>query len=101
MSKIQQYGRPFVTFDVENKEHRKIFHEILKYNTFGRSPVRFWLENEHNNLMNQISKDLSDYYLVKEFGSMKRKDEDIIPAGEVRVRPVKEVKRTNTRVAKK
>ena len=61
----------------------------------------FWLENEHNNLMNQISKDLTDYYLVREFGSMKRKDEELIPTGEVRVRPIKEIKRTKTRVAKK
>lgn len=97
MSKIQQYGRPFVTFDVDNKEHRKIFHEILKYNTFGRSPVRFWLENEHNNLMNQISKDLTDYYLVKEFGSMKIKDEEMLPIGEVRTRPATQTKKTRVK----
>ncbi len=94
MSKIQQYGRPFVTFDASNSEHRKLFHEIVKYNNFGRSPIRFWLENEHNNLMNQISKDLTDYYLTKEFGSMKRREDEILTVGEVRVRPAPKPKKT-------
>lgn len=93
MSKILQYGRPYVTFDPTNKDHRKIFHEIVKYNTFGRSPIRFWLENEHNNLLNQISQDLSNYYLEKEFGSLAREDEEAIPYGQVRTRPATQPKK--------
>jgi hypothetical protein len=87
MSKINQYGRPYVTFDVENEEHRKIFHDIIKHNNFGRAPVRFWLENEQNNLMNQIKVDLVNYYLAKEFGSLKLKDSEQIVAGQIRTRP--------------
>lgn len=87
MSKINQYGRPYVTFDVENKEHRKIFHDIVKHNNFGRAPVRFWLENEQNNLMNQIKVDLVNYYIAKEFGSLTLKESEKMPSSGTRTRP--------------
>lgn len=87
MSKINQYGRPYVTFDVENAEHRKIFHDIVKYNNFGRAPIRFWLENEQNNLMNQIKVDLVNYYITREFGPLKLKDSELFVGGEIRARP--------------
>lgn len=69
MSKIQQYGRQYETFDPNNKKHRKIFHEMIKHKTWGRSSIRFWPENENNNLISQIGEKLTAFYLTKEFGS--------------------------------
>ena len=87
MSKIQQYGRPYVPFDADSKAHRKVFHEILKYKTFGRAPFRFWLESEQNNLIQQISSDLVEYYLSKEFGNMNLPESEQFDTNEIRTRP--------------
>ena len=70
MSKIQQFGRPFETFDPSNKKHRKIFHDVLRYRTWGRSAICFWSEDDstgNNSLMDQCVKAISTYYMEKEF----------------------------------
>lgn len=71
MSKIQQFGRPFETFNPSNKKHRKVFHEALRYRTWGRSPICFWNEESSsgsNSLMDQCIKAMGRYYMEREFG---------------------------------
>ena len=85
MSKVQLQNRPIVPFDATKKEHRKIFYEAMKYRTWGRSPLRFWLEEDNYNLIDQIQKKMAKYYMTKEFGSLEA--ELPLAENEIRVRP--------------
>lgn len=71
MSKISQFGRQFETFNPDNKEHRRIFHDALRHNTWGKSPIRFWIDDEQTDLMYQCTKKMSYWYMEKEFGKIK------------------------------
>lgn len=84
MSKVQLQNRPIVPFDASKKEHRKIFYEAMKYRTWGRAPIRFWLEEDNYNLIDQIQKKMAKYYMTKEFGSLE--SEKPMAEGEVRTR---------------
>jgi hypothetical protein len=70
MSKISQLNRPSEVFDPFNKKHRQLFHEALKHKTWGRSPIRFWLDETEDSLMDQCTKKIAKYYLLKEFGAI-------------------------------
>jgi hypothetical protein len=73
MSKIQQFGRRYETFDASNTEHRAIFHGVLKYRTWGRAPIRFWAgldSSGSNSLMDQCIREIGKYYMENEFGSL-------------------------------
>lgn len=70
MSKINQFGRKFETFDPNNKIHRKLFHDALKHRTWGRSPIRFWVDDEQTDLMYQCTKKMAHWYMEKEFGKI-------------------------------
>ena len=88
MSKIQQFGRLHETFDPSNKKHRKIFHDVLRYRTWGRSPICFWAEDDSsgsNSLMDQCIKAMGRYYIEKEFGVLV--DDDPFSNAEIRIRP--------------
>lgn len=85
MSKVQVQNRPIVPFDANKKAHRKIFYEAMKYRTWGRSPIRFWLEEDNYNLIDQIQKQMAKYYMTKEFGSLA--SEKPLAEGEIRSRP--------------
>lgn len=82
MGRINQAGRNYEVFDPFNKKHRQIFHEALKYKTWGRSPIRFWLDETTDNLMDQCTKKIAKYYLLKEFGALENDE----PFGEEGVR---------------
>lgn len=86
MSKVHLQNRPIVAFDPTKKEHRKIFFEMMKFRTWGRAPIRFWLEEDNYNLIDQLQRKMARYYMEREFGSF---DSDYVPLaeGEVRVRP--------------
>lgn len=71
MSKIAQYGRQFEVFDASNKKHRELFHAALKHKTWGRSPIRFWVDDEQTDLMYQCTRKIAHYYMQKEFGKIK------------------------------
>jgi len=86
MSKVNLQNRPIVAFDPSIKEHRKIFFDAMKYRTWGRSPIRFWLEEDNYNLIDQIQKKLARYYMAREFGSFETKDTSL-REGEIRTRP--------------
>jgi hypothetical protein len=85
MSKVHLQNRPIVAFDASKKEHRRIFYEAMKYRTWGRAPIRFWLEEDNYNLIDQIQKKMAKYYMAKEFGSLYI--EEPLREGEVRIRP--------------
>ena len=87
MSKVQLQNRPIMAFDPNKKEHRKIFFEMMKYRTWGRSPIRFWLEEDNYNLIDQLQRKLARFYMEKEFGSLDNVEENPITEGEVRTRP--------------
>lgn len=71
MSKIAQFGRQFEVFDASNKKHREIFHTALKHKTWGRSPIRFWIDDEQTDLMYQCTRKMAFWYMQKEFGKIK------------------------------
>lgn len=68
MSKIVQYGRPYTAFNPANTSHRAIFYQVLKTNTWGKSPFRFWLDDEHTDLMYQCTQKMASWYMEQEFG---------------------------------
>lgn len=71
MSKIAQFGRQFEVFDAGSKKHREIFHSALKHKTWGRSPIRFWIDDEQTDLMYQCTRKMAFWYMQKEFGKIK------------------------------
>ena len=87
MSKINQYGRQYEVFDATSKTHRKIFHDVIKYKTWGRAPIRFWIENENNNLISQIADEMVRYYMMKEFGKFTPEEGEVMSGSGVRIRP--------------
>lgn len=70
MSKINQFGRRFETFNPALLVHREIFHSALKYRTWGRSPVRFWSEDANTDLMYQCTQKMAIWYMTQEFGKI-------------------------------
>jgi hypothetical protein len=56
-----------VAFDVQNPEHRKWFAEFVKYNTWGRCPVRFMAESLDQDLVTYIEHKMLAYYVKLEF----------------------------------
>ena len=87
MGKIDQYGRQHEVFDATSKTHRKIFHDVIKYKTWGRAPIRFWIENENNNLISQITDEMVRYYMMKEFGKLSLAGEEAMTGYGIRTRP--------------
>lgn len=68
MSRLEYYSRPWVAFDATNKEHRRYYAEFLKFNTWGRCPVRFIVPDEHaNDLPTMIRNKLVEFYVAQEF----------------------------------
>lgn len=73
MSILYRGNRPLVSFDVENAEHRKWFAEFVKYNTWGKCPVRFMAESLDQDLVTHISGKMLSFYVKMEFGNGKNK----------------------------
>lgn len=68
MSRLEYYSRPWVAFDVQNKEHRRYYAEYLKFSTWGRCPVRFIVTDEHGmDLPTMIRNKLCEFYVQQEF----------------------------------
>jgi hypothetical protein len=68
MSRLEYYSRPWVAFDASNKEHRRYYAEFLKFNTWGRCPVRFLITDEHGmDLPTMLRNKLCEYYVEQEF----------------------------------
>ncbi len=69
MSKLQLFGRPWVVFDANNKDHRRWFADFNKNLTWARCPVRFVVNEDHGDLITQIQRALIQFYVDKEFGT--------------------------------
>ena len=73
MSKLAYHSRPWVAFDAANKEHRRYYAEFLKFNTWGRCPVRFLVTDEHGmDLPTMMRNKLCEYYVAQEFKGEKK-----------------------------
>lgn len=71
MSKLQLKARPWVPFDVANKQHRKWLAEFLLSGRWGHCPVRFALEDEPGDILT-IQRLVLEYYAGKEFPVVKK-----------------------------
>lgn len=67
MSILYRGNRPIVSFDVQNPDHRRWFAEFVKYNTWGRCPVRFLAESLDQDLVSHINGKMLHYYIKQEF----------------------------------
>jgi hypothetical protein len=72
MSKLVQAGRPYVAFNPSNKDHRKWFAQFQAQATWSRCPVRFFIDDDHGDLVTMIQRRLIDFYTTKEFGEKAR-----------------------------
>ena len=71
MSLLNHTHRPWVAFDPRNREHRKFYSEFLEKRTWGRCPVRFFIEEDSSgDLVQMIHRKLASYYTQKEFGKI-------------------------------
>jgi len=73
MSILYRGNRPLISFDVDNAEHRKWYAEFVKYNTWGKCPVRFLSESLDQDLVTHINGKMLSYYIKQEFGNGKAK----------------------------
>ena len=71
MSRLQLFGRPWVVFDAQNKDHRRWFAEFNKNLSWKNCPVRFVVNEDHGDLITQIQRALIQFYVDKEFGTEK------------------------------
>jgi len=67
MSKLSYWGRPWVVFDVTNKQHRRWFAEFQRNRTWGHCPVRFVVDEEQGELIVMMQRQMINYYISKEF----------------------------------
>jgi hypothetical protein len=73
MSRLAFYGRPWVAFNPQDKEHRKYFAEFQKKGTWGSCPVRFIVPDDGGDLLTLIQRRLIAYYVDKEFVRVENK----------------------------
>lgn len=78
MSKLEFYIRPLVAFDPANKEHRRWYHEFMQYGGWGTCPVRFICPDDIGyDLTVMIRNELIDYYVKREFKTVKKVDQKL------------------------
>jgi hypothetical protein len=71
MSKLIQAGRPWVSFNASNPQHRQWFAEFQRKGTWGRCPVRFLIAAEEvGDLVTIIQRSLIKHYVDQEFGEI-------------------------------
>lgn len=75
MSKLQLRARPWVAFDVTNKQHRKWIAEFVISGRWGHCPVRFALADEPGDILT-IQRVLLEYYSGKEFPVVKKQQRE-------------------------
>ena len=72
MSRLALYGRPWVVFNAKDREHRQWFAEFNKSGAWGKCPVRFVVNDDHGDLITQIQRELIQFYVDKEFGTLEK-----------------------------
>ena len=71
MHKLNQYMRPAVIFDPNNKDHRAYFGEFVKTSSWKNCPVQFYISDDSTDLIYFIQKSMIAYYLEQEFVAKK------------------------------
>jgi len=71
MSRLSLYGRQWVVFDAQSKQHRQWFAEFQARKSWAHCPVRFIIDNEHGDLLTMIQRRLIEFYTDQEFGKKK------------------------------
>jgi hypothetical protein len=69
MSRLAYFGRPWVVFDANNKDHRRWFAEFNRSCSWGGCPVRFVVNEAAGDLITHIQRELIQFYVDKEFGT--------------------------------
>lgn len=67
MSKLNYFGRPWVVFDVTDKQHRRWFTEFQRTRTWGHCPVRFITDEAQGELIVMMQQQMINYYIDREF----------------------------------
>jgi hypothetical protein len=86
MSILFRGSRPIVAFDVDNPDHRKWYSDFVKYNTWGKCPVRFMSESLDQDLVAYVNQKMLAYYIKQEFGNGSRKDKNTTQASKPRAK---------------
>ena len=73
MSRLELFGRPYVVFDPENKDHRSYYHDFVETASWGNCPVRFVVPEDHGDLVTMIQRSLIKFYIQKEFRNKQKK----------------------------
>jgi hypothetical protein len=69
-TKLDLFRKPVTAFNPENKLHRKYWAMFMRDQSWINIPVRFVLSDNAQDLVSMINKQLSDYYINKEFKSV-------------------------------
>ena len=64
---MQTRVRPTVLFDVEDPRHREWAYNFIERKTWSGCPVMFALPQSEPSVYTMITRELSQYYLRKEF----------------------------------
>ena len=76
MSRLSLYGRQWIVFDAQNKQHRQWFAEFQARKSWANCPVRFIIDDENGDLLTMIQRRLIEFYTDQEFGK-KRKTKSV------------------------
>ena len=80
MSRLELFGRPYVVFDPDNKDHRKYYYQFVETSSWGQCPVRFVVPEDHGDLVTMIQRSLVAYYVSKKF-NLPKKEEKVVQKG--------------------
>jgi hypothetical protein len=72
MSRLELFGRPYVVFDPDNKDHRKYYYQFVETSSWGQCPVRFVVPEDHGDLVQMIQRSLVAHYVQTEFERPKK-----------------------------
>ena len=61
-----------IVFNAKDREHRRWFAEFNKSGAWGKCPVRFVVNDDHGDLITQIQRELIQFYVDKEFGTIEK-----------------------------
>jgi hypothetical protein len=67
MSRLSSVGRQWVSFDPMNENHRRWYADFERTKTWGSCPVRFFVNEDHGDLLSMIRSQLIQYYIKREF----------------------------------
>ena len=73
---LSAYARPHVIFDAANAQHRRWAHKFLKDRNWSACPVQFVLFNGDDNVISLVYRELTRWYLSKEFGRIPLDEHD-------------------------